>query len=40
VEIRRDAEVGLTEVDEGGDDRDRVGRQVHQLDAVEMEKSA
>jgi hypothetical protein len=27
-------------VDEGGDDRDRVGRQVHQLDAVEVKKPA
>jgi hypothetical protein len=38
--MRRNAEVGLAEVDEGGDDRDRVGRQVHQLDAVEVKKPA
>jgi hypothetical protein len=25
VEVRRDAEVGLAEVDESGDDRDQVG---------------
>jgi hypothetical protein len=33
-----DAEVGLAEVDEGGDDSDQVWRQVHQLDAVEVEE--
>jgi hypothetical protein len=38
--MRRDAEVGLAEVDEGGDDSDRVGSQVHQLDAVEVKKPA
>jgi hypothetical protein len=38
VEVRCDAEVGLVEVDEGGEDRDRVGRQVYQLDAVEVQK--
>jgi hypothetical protein len=35
----RDAEVSLAEMDEGGDDDDRVWRQVHQLDAVEVEEA-
>jgi hypothetical protein len=35
-----DAEVGLAEVDEGGDDGNRVWRQVHQLNAVEVEEAA
>jgi hypothetical protein len=40
VEMWRDAEVGLAEVNEGGDNGDRVRRQVHQLDAVEVEEAA
>jgi hypothetical protein len=36
----RDAEVGFVEVDKGGDDGNRVRRQLHQFDAVEMEKLA
>jgi hypothetical protein len=40
MEMGRDVEVGLAEVDEGGDDGDRVRCQVHQLDAVEVEEPA
>jgi hypothetical protein len=40
VEMRSDAEEGLTEVDEGRDDRDRVGHQMRQLDPVELQQPA
>jgi hypothetical protein len=33
-------QVGLAEVDEGGDDGDQARHQVHQLDVVEVEESA
>jgi hypothetical protein len=36
----RNAEVGLTKVDEGGDDGDRVWNQMYQLNVVEEEEAA
>jgi hypothetical protein len=38
--MRRDAEVGLTEVDESRNDGDRVWHQMYQLDGVEEEEAA
>jgi hypothetical protein len=40
VEMQHDAEVGLTEVDKGRNDGDRVWHQMYQLDVVEEEEVA
>jgi hypothetical protein len=40
VEMRRNAEVGLTKVDESRNDGDRVWHQMYQLDVVEEEEAA
>jgi hypothetical protein len=38
MEVWRNAEVGLAQVDEGGNDGDRVQNDMYQLDVVEEEE--